>query len=267
MSRHASPIVIKLGGSVLTGPRAYARAARWLAGRVLGPPLLVVVSAEQGVTDRLLAEAEAIAEAPDARALDLLWATGELRSAALLALHLQALGVPSCALNVHEAGLGPAHEGALGRASGGVTVRTSELWRALESHAVVVVPGFLGATARGAIVSLGRGGSDLSAVSLAAALGADHCELIKDVPGYFTADPACDHTARHLPDVDIDTAIAMAEAGCELVQAGALRSAREHGVRLVITTTRAGDPRTFVDPGDLHAFRYENHPRRAAVGA
>jgi aspartate kinase len=104
-------------------------------------------------------------------------------------------------------------------------------------------------------------------VSLAAALGADHCELIKDVPGYFTADPARDHTARHLPDVDIDTAIAMADAGCELVQAGALLSARDHGVRLVITTTRAGDPRSIVESGDHHAFRHQNHPCRAAVGA
>lgn len=260
MSRRAAPVVIKIGGSVLTGPRAYARAAKWLAGRVLGPPLLVVVSAENGVTDRLLAEAESIADPPDPRALDLLWATGELRSAALLALHLQALGVPACALNVHETGLG--------RDGREVTVRTSELVRALESHAVAVVPGFLGATMRGTIVSLGRGGSDLSAVTLAAALGAGHCELIKDVSGYFTSDPATDHAARHLPDLDIDAAIAMAEAGCGLVQAGALRAARDHRVRLVITTTHAGDRATVVhSKGKSHALCHENDSRRAAVGA
>ena len=274
MSKRAAPVVIKIGGSVLTGTRAYARAAKWLAGRVLGPPLLVVVSAENGVTDRLLAEAESIADQPDPRALDLLWSTGELRSAALLALHLQSIGVPACALNVHEAGLsGDGRE---------VTVRTSELLRALESHAVVIVPGFLGATTRGTIVSLGRGGSDLSAVSLAAALGAEHCELIKDVPGYFTADPATNHTARHLPDIDIDAAITMAEAGCELVQAGALHTARDHRVRLVITTTQAGDRTTVVhtrrgaergagvpaeEKGKSHALCHENDSRRAAVGA
>ena len=267
-----APIVIKVGGSVLTGRRAYARAARWLAGRVFGPlaasgrearverPLLVVVSAEQGETDRLEAEAGAIGGPPDPRALDLLWATGELRSAALLALHLQSRGVPACALNVHETGL---H-----RAGGALAVRAGELTRALETHAVVVVPGFLGATDRGAIVSLGRGGSDLTAVTLAAALGASHCELIKDVPGYFSADPASGADARHLPHLDFDTAIGMAAAGCALVQPAALHAAEAHGLRLIITTTRAEDPRTVVSTtGASHAFCHEDHSRRAAVGA
>lgn len=260
MPERPAPIVVKIGGSVLTSRRAYVRAARWLADRVLGPPLLVVVSAEQGATDRLLAEARSISAAPDPRALDLLWATGELRSAALLALHLQSRGVPACALNVHETGL---HH-----AGGALAVRAGELSRALEAHAVVVVPGFLGATDRGAIVSLGRGGSDLTAVTLAAALGASHCELIKDVPGYFTADPATDADARHLPHLDFDTAIAMAAAGCALVQPAALHAAEAHGLRLLITTTRADDPRTVVSTtGDHHAICDEDHSCRAAVGA
>jgi aspartate kinase len=122
----------------------------------------------------------------------------------------------------------------------------------------------------------------LSAVSLAAALGARHCELIKDVPGYFTSDPAHHSDARHLPFVDIDTAIDMAAAGCALVQAGALDTARALGVRLVITTTRAGDACTIVDSrqgaergagtpaarkGDRHAIRHEDDSRCAALGA
>ena len=257
-----SPRVIKLGGSVLTGARAYARAADWLAGRVFGPPLLVVVSAELGTTDRLLAEAAAIAGEPEARALDLLWATGELRSAALLALHLQARGIPACALNVHETGLLPS--------AAGLDVRVGALQRALESHAIVIVPGFLGADARGAIVSLGRGGSDLSAVTLAAALGVDECELIKDVPGYFTADPAHHSDARHLPFIDFDTALDMAAAGCALVQDGALRAASALGVRLSITTTRADDRRTLVSDrptGEHHAICHEDHSCGTAVRA
>ncbi|MDQ3068470.1 MAG: aspartate kinase, partial [Acidobacteriota bacterium] len=131
----ARPVVIKLGGSVLSSPKSYARAARWVRSRVIGPPLLIIVSAEQGHTDRLLAEAEAIAARPDPRALDLLWATGELRSAALLALHLQAIGIPSRALNVHEAGVT--------RTSDEVTVRTREIASSLRTHAAVIVPGFL----------------------------------------------------------------------------------------------------------------------------
>lgn len=263
MAERAAPIVVKLGGSVLTNTRSYARAAKWIASRVFGPPLLVIVSAEHGVTDRLLAEAESIAESPDPRALDLLWATGELRSAALLTLHLQSLGVPARALNVHETGL---------RSQGDWrAVRTGELRRALESHAVVVVPGFLGTDARGAIVSLGRGGSDLTAVTLAAALGAAHCELIKDVPGYFTADPARHSHARHLPHLDFGTAIDMAAAGCELVQRAAIEAARDAGLPLFITTMRAGDPRTLVDSASTkdidHAICHEDDSCRAAVGA
>ena len=250
---------------MLTGPKAYARAARWLARRWRGAdglrsPLLAIVSAENGVTDRLLAEAQAIAATPDPRALDLLWATGEQRSAALLALHLQALGIPSCALNAHETGL---HH-----AGGALCVRTRHVRRALESHAIVVAPGFLASTPGRAIVTLGRGGSDLSAVALAAALGARSCELIKDVPGYFTADPALDASAAHLPRIEIDRAIAMADGGCDLVQASALRSARRHGIELRIRT--AGDDvrhTTVTLKGEAHAICHEDDSRRAAVGA
>ncbi|MDQ3171609.1 MAG: hypothetical protein M3Q55_15855 [Acidobacteriota bacterium] len=259
-----APVVLKIGGSVLTGPKAYARTAKWLQQSCDGPlgfgaPVLVVVSAENGVTDRLLADAEAICPSPDTRALDLLWSTGELRSAALLALHLQARAVPARALNVHEAGL---------RAGGAaLAARTDYLTRALEAHAVVIVPGFL-ATEAGAIVSLGRGGSDLSAVTLAAAVGADRCELIKDVPGYFTSDPATSSGATHIPFIDFEAALAMAAAGCDLVQAAALDAARALGVRLVIRTTDAAGRRTLVaTEGEHHAFRHEDDSRRAAIGA
>lgn len=240
------PSVIKVGGSVLTGPRAYARAARWLVDTRdpasppgFRAPLLVVVSAENGATDRLQAEAEAIVCSPDTRARDLLWATGELRSTALLALHLQSLGIAARALSVHEAGIRVA--------PAGLRVRTRLIARALQAHAVVIVPGFLGANGAGEIVSLGRGGSDLSAVLLASALGADTCELVKDVPGYFTADPAAHADARHLPKIPVEDAIALAESGCPLVQGAALRTARAHGVSLVIRAASPDSRRTVVD--------------------
>jgi aspartate kinase len=260
-----APIVVKVGGSVLTGAKAYARAARWLehtwAGGTplgFGAPLLVVVSAEHGVTDRLLAEAEAISGTPDARALDLLWATGELRSAALLALHLQARGVAACALNVHETGL----------RQGGQRAVSAHLLRALDAHAVVIVPGFLATDDDEAIVSLGRGGSDLTAVTLAASVGASRCELIKDVPGYFTADPAQYAEARHIPSITVGDALAMARAGCALVQTAALEAARAHGVRLIIRASGA-DARytTVLTEGDTDAIRHEDDSRRAAIGA
>lgn len=266
VTRARGAIVVKLGGSVLTHAKSYARAARWLEQTCgdegplgFGAPLLVVVSAEHGVTDRLLAEAESICPAPDRRALDVLWSTGELRSAALLTLHLQARGVAACALNVHQTGL---------RADG--TLAVGVLRRALQTHAVVVVPGFLATDADGGIVSLGRGGSDLTAVRLAAAVGASRCELIKDVPGYFTADPAVDAAARHIPRLTIDQARDLARTGCELVQDAALDAARAHGIRLVIRASGPDTRRTVVlthAEGERDAIRYENDSRRAAVGA
>lgn len=258
------PVVIKIGGSVLTGPRAYARAARWLIETRASPagfsaPLLVVVSAERGTTDRLQAEAEAIAASPDPRARDLLWATGELRSAALLALHLQARGVATRALSVHEAGVRAA--------AGALRVRPRWVARALQAHAVVIVPGFLAANEAGEIVSLGRGGSDLSAVMLAAALGAPACELVKDVAGYFTADPASDAGARHVPRIDVESALVLARAGCPLVQPAALEAARDRGVPLIIRAASADARRTivFTKGADINAIRHEDHSRRAAV--
>ena len=229
-------VVIKLGGSVLTGRQAYRRAAGFLADRVVRHPgtrIIAVVSAEIGVTDALLATACEIADQPDPATLDLLWSTGELRSAALLTLALQARGVSAAALNVHQAGLVKADNGG---APGSARVRALRVLAFVSQYDVSVAPGFLARGGGDAVVSLGRGGSDLTAVLLAAGLGARRCELLKDVPGYFTADPKRDPHARPLATLSYERAIAMADSGCELVQPDALRAAREHQVPLVVST-------------------------------
>lgn len=230
----AGLVVIKIGGSVLTGPQAYRRAAGFLAERLASAPgqrIVAVVSAEIGVTDALLATARGIVDTPDAATLDLLWSTGELRSAALLALALQARGVNAAAVNVHQAGLVKADDGT---APGSSRVRALRLLALTAQHDVVVAPGFLARGAGDAVVSLGRGGSDLTAVLLAAGLGATGCELLKDVPGYFSADPKRDPEAHPLDRLSYAHALAMADAGCELVQRHALAAASEHAVPLVI---------------------------------
>jgi aspartate kinase len=160
---------------------------------------------------------------PDPRTLDLLWSTGEIRSAALLALSLQALGVRAAAANVHQTGL--THDD---------TFRPLRLRALLAEHDVVVAPGFLARGAGDTVVSLGRGGSDLTAVLLAAGLGAVRCELIKDVPGYFSSDPNVDPDARQLPSLSFASALDMAADGCELVQRQALEAARIRNLPLVI---------------------------------
>lgn len=227
--------VLKIGGSVLTGAKAYRRAAEFVAARLCTRPgerLVVVVSAESGVTDALLSHAREIVDDPDPRTLDLLWSTGEVRSVALLALALQARGVQAAPVNVHETGLLQPVDRAT---PGGSRVAPLRLLTLLADHDVVVAPGFLARGYGDAVVSLGRGGSDLTAVLLAAGLGASGCELVKDVPGYFTADPKRDPGARPLAALSYATALQMADAGCQLIQRHALEAARDHRLPLVVT--------------------------------
>ncbi len=218
-------VVIKLGGSVLTGPSAFQRAAGSIADLVrkrADERYVIVVSAELGQTDDLSKLARTIVRTPDPAAQDLLWSIGELRSVAILTLYLQQFGVAAVGLNVHESGLARGRE------------RTDEqpamlnplrIRHRLSRAKVVVVPGFLARDSADRIVSLGRGGSDLTAVLLATALRARRCELVKDVPGYFTADPQRDENARPVASLNYDEALAMARAGCDLVQESAIETA------------------------------------------
>jgi aspartate kinase len=227
-------VVIKLGGSIFTGPASYGRAARFIAQRLAIHPeenLVVVVSAQNGETDALLREAEAIAGAPADEALDLLWSTGELRSVARLALHLQAAGIRAAALDVQRTGL---RIGVRGLSVARAEFNPASVHAALAVHRVVIVPGFLATDNTGATVTLGRGGSDLTAVLLAAGLGAGRCELIKDVPGYFTDDPNVNRGARHIPSLSFARALAMAEDGCDLVQRTALEAAKQCSLPIVV---------------------------------
>jgi len=255
--------VLKIGGSVLRDTASYAATARVLADRLAqrdDERLVVIVSAQYGQTDALLAEALAVSSEPETSALDLLWCTGELRSVALLTLHLQTLGVSATPFNVHQAGLVSCPDRA------GTTVRPLRLLAALASTRIVIVPGFLGVSPGGAIASLGRGGSDLTAVLLAAAIRADACELIKDVPGYFTADPHRNANARPIHDLSIAEALAMADAGCDLVQRAALAAAAAAHLHIVIRSMDAAAPVTHLR-SQHHGIRHEDDSRRAAVGA
>jgi aspartate kinase len=239
-------VVAKLGGSIFTGPASYARAARFLAERLVVHPdenLVVVVSAQNGETDALLREAQAIAGEPGDAALDLLWSTGELRSVARLALHLQAAGIRAAAFDVRQTGLRIAARG-LGVAK--ANFDAASIRRALEAYRVVVVPGFLATDDSGAIVTLGRGGSDLTAVLLAAGLGAARCELIKDVAGYFTDDPNVNPDARHLRSLSFAQALAMADGGCDLVQRHALEAAERRNLPIVLRSLDDGAPESWV---------------------
>jgi len=264
--------VLKVGGSVLRDAASYAAAAEFLKRRLEEhgkERLVVIVSAQYGATDELLAEAQTITNEPSSSALDLLWSTGELRSVARLALHLQRLGVSAVPFNVHQtglvAGIGPVRSG---ERAAETTVRPLRLLAALGTSRIVIVPGFLGVSAGGTITSLGRGGSDLTAVLLAIAVRADACELIKDVPGYFTADPHRDAGAQQIHELGVDEALRMADAGCDLVQRAALAAAAQAGLHLIVRCLDAAAPVTHVNNrSQHHGIRHEDDSRRAAVGA
>lgn len=238
--------VLKLGGSVLTGRDGYVTAAQWLQRRAASTDdrFVVVVSAEYGHTDELYREAEELANSaigqsnnshlsipqlsiPQSDLLDLLWSTGETRSVALLSLRLRTIGANVTGISVHETGLRICSE------SEQITFNPSTIRAALAMHRVVVVPGFL-ATRANRVVTLGRGGSDWSAVLLAAELGAERCELVKDVDGYFTADPHTDADAALIPELSYATALRMADEGCPLVQRQAIAEAERARLPLII---------------------------------
>jgi tyrosine phenol-lyase len=257
-------VVMKIGGSVLTGRKSFRRVAQFLKHRLETNPnekLVVVVSAERGATDTMERQARGIVAEPSVRTLDLLWSTGELRSVALVALHLQAAGVSGVGFSVHETGLQFAsnHQPCPARPR----LASHHLETALGEHAVVVVPGFLAVRWDGTVVSLGRGGSDFSAVLLAVGLRAARCELVKDVPGYFEDDPHKNSRAAHLPSLSFEEAIRMAQQGCELLQMPALLAAGEAGVALVIRSMDERAPVTIIS----RAPESDSKPPREPVTA
>ncbi len=253
---------------------SYSRTARFLQTRLTLNPderLVVIVSAQYGATDALEAEAKTIADDPSRTALDLLWSTGEVRSVAVLALHLQRVGVSAMPFNVHQTGLtARSDDVADADRSPRTSVQPLGLLAALRHTRVVIVPGFLGVSASGSIRSLGRGGSDLTAVLLAAAIRADACELIKDVPGYYSNDPHRDPGARPIHRLAVADAIRMADTGCDLVQRAALVAASEAALEIIVRSMDADAPVTHVNGFERTAqngIRDEDHPRRPAVGA
>jgi len=230
--------VVKIGGSILINAGAYRRAAIFVRSMLRANPeerFVVVVSAQEGATDSLERSARKIHREPNSAARDLLWSTGEIRSVALLTLHLEALGVHAAPLNIHEAGLTLPETV---REAGHIRLNAGRLAGVLADFPVAVVPGFFATNAASQIVSLGRGGSDLTAVLLAEGLQACRCELIKDVPGYFTADPHQDSAARHIPFLSFEQAISMAAEGCNLVQRQAIEAAARCALPLVIRSVR-----------------------------
>jgi aspartate kinase len=253
-------VVDKFGGSVLRRPEDIAAAVAVVERqRAAGLRPVVVVSAFEGVTDTILGAARVLL--PDegawlrgpshdpgsslARETDRALATGEALSAALFALGLQARGIPARSFSGAEAGIrtAAAHLGAEVR-----RVLSRPLRAALAEGLVPVVAGFQGIGTHGELTTLGRGGTDLSAVALAVALRAARCELFKDVGGVLEADPHLVPDARFLPAVDALQLELLAEMGSEVVHPVAVRRARRGRLNLVVRALDDDAPQTVVRP-------------------
>ena len=232
-------LVQKFGGtSVADVERIQAVARRIAACRQAGHDLVIVVSAMGHTTDELTGLAQAISGNPPQREMDMLLATGEQVSIALLAMALQAIGVPAVSMTGPQVGI--LTESTHGRARI-LDIRTDRLRRLLEEGNVVVVAGFQGTSNSlsgvAEITTLGRGGSDTSAVALAAALGADACEIYTDVPGVLTTDPRKVPDAQLMETVTCNEMLELASLGAAVLHPRAVEIARNYGVPLRVRSS------------------------------
>ena len=232
-------LVQKFGGtSVADVERIQAVARRIAACRQAGHDLVIVVSAMGHTTDELTGLARAISGNPPQREMDMLLATGEQVSIALLAMALQAIGVPAVSMTGPQVGI--LTESTHGRARI-LDIRTDRLRRLLEEGHVVVVAGFQGTSNSlsgvAEITTLGRGGSDTSAVALAAALGADACEIYTDVPGVLTTDPRKVPDAQLMETVTCNEMLELASLGAAVLHPRAVEIARNYGVPLRVRSS------------------------------
>jgi aspartate kinase len=240
------PIIVqKYGGtSVGSVERIQAVADRVVAAREAGNDVVVVVSAMGHTTDELLAMASEIAPIPDPRELDMLLTAGERIAMSLLGIAINARGCRAASYTGSQAGIMTDHEHGKARI---VEIRPKRILEALEAGNVVVLAGFQGlSVTQFEITTLGRGGSDLTAVAMAAAVGADVCEIYTDVQGVFTTDPRRVPNARKLEVVSYDEMLEMAAAGANVLQSRSVEYARRHGVKLHVRSAFDDAPGTWV---------------------
>ena len=239
-------IVQKFGGtSVGSLDRIANVAAKVRDFRERGDDIVVVVSAMSGETDRLIDLARTVQEPPDPRELDVLLSTGEQVTIALLAMTLQAKGCPARSYTGHQVHIRT--DSAHNRARI-VSVDHQRIRADLEAGRVVVVAGFQGMDEDGNITTLGRGGSDTTAVALAAALGAGECRIYTDVDGVYTTDPRVVPEARRLDSLTFEEMLELASLGAKVLQIRSVEFASKYGVPLRVLSSFEDGPGTLIGP-------------------
>jgi aspartate kinase len=237
-------IVQKFGGtSVGNTERIQRVAARVAHYRQRGDQIVVVVSAMSGVTDNLIRLAKELMPLPSEREMDVLLATGEQTTIALAAMALHAIGIPAVSLTGAQAGI--VTDGVHTKAKiQNITPR--KVHALLDAGQVVIVAGFQGQTPEGQITTLGRGGSDLTAIALAAALKADLCQIYTDVDGIYTADPRIAPGARKLDEIAYDELLELAGAGAKVMQLRSVEFAKKFKVVFEVRSSMNDHPGTIV---------------------
>ena len=221
-------IVQKYGGTSVGDAERIKNVARRVSeSRKQGHQIVVVVSAMSGVTDELISLAKKITSDPPEREMDVLLATGEQMAIALTAMALHAIGMPAVSLTGAQAGI--VTDGVHTKAKI-KNITPKETHRLLDAGNVVIVAGFQGQTPGGHITTLGRGGSDLTAIALAAALKADLCQIYTDVDGVYTADPLIVPTARKLDEISYDEMLELAGSGAKVMQLRSVEIAKKFRV-------------------------------------
>jgi aspartate kinase len=241
-------VVQKYGGSsVATAEHIRAVAKRVERARDSGLDLVVVVSAMGKTTDRLLELASEVSRDPSAREIDQLLATGEEQSVALLAMALHDRGVSAVSLTGPQAGMT-----VTGRYGSGVIseIRPERIHGLLEGGQVVIVAGFQGMNALGDVMTLGRGGSDTTAVALAAALKAERCEIYTDVDGVYSADPRLVEGARRIPVISPEEMAEMSWRGARVMHPRAVELGALYGVEIHVRSSYSEGPGTVITGGE-----------------
>ena len=245
LATKAAPIVVmKFGGTSVADAEKIKRAARRIVEkRAQGYRVVAVLSARGKTTDELILMAEEVSPAPDPREMDMLLSTGERISCALCAMAINDLGHRAISLTGSQAGIVTDTSHTKARI---IDVRADRINAALGDDRIVLVAGFQGVSTSRDVTTLGRGGSDTTAVAVAAAVGAEVCEIYTDVAGVFTADPRIVPEARKLPVVSFEEMLEMAASGAGVLQLRSVEYARNHGVRIHCRSSFEDAPGTVV---------------------
>jgi len=239
-----SLIVQKYGGTSVGNPERITNVARrLLETQRAGNSVVAVVSAMSGVTDSLIKLAKEVSSKPTEREMDVLLSTGEQTTMALTAMAIQSMGGKAVSLTGAQAGIVTNGVHTKAKIS---NITPDQIKKHLDQGEIVIVAGFQGETSDGAITTLGRGGSDLTAIALASAVEADACQIFTDVDGVYTCDPRIVPTAKKIQEISYDEMLEMASSGSKVMQSRSVEFAKKFGVTFEVRSSFNNNPGTTV---------------------